>query len=118
MLKAPVTGYGDPCNLSRTLCQLQEIVMEDGQASVGESTAGEMKLVGGRLCLDFTNTVGGRKDSPMKSGAPAPVLRDKLKSYADLAAWGRHTGLVTEVEAQSLIRESKRRVMEAAAVLE
>lgn len=88
---------------------------------VSYSSAGEMKLVGGRLCLDFANTVGGRKSNSAhrrSADVAALALREKLKDYSDLVAWGRHTGIITEAEAQRLIRESKRRGMEAAAVLE
>lgn len=84
------------------------------------SSAGEMKLVGGRLFLDFTNTVGGRKSTSVRKGSADAVLvlRDKLKDYSDLVAWSRHTGIITETEARRLIAESKRRGTEAAKVLE
>jgi predicted RNA-binding Zn ribbon-like protein len=39
-----------------------------------------MKFIGGRLCLDFVNTVGGRD----RAGAP---IRDKITGYEDLLAW-------------------------------
>jgi hypothetical protein len=39
----------------------------------------EMKFIGGCICLDFVNTVGGRV-----TGRDI-VLRDKLKDYPDLA---------------------------------
>lgn len=44
-----------------------------------------MKFVGGRLCLDFVNTVGARLGNE--------PLRDKLVSYADLAKWSGLAGL-------------------------
>jgi len=48
-------------------------------------TASKMKFVGGRLCLDFVNTVGARiGDEPQ---------RDKLVSYDDLVTWSRLAGL-------------------------
>ncbi len=88
-------------------------------STVNYSSAGEMKLVGGRLFLDFTNTVGGRNsNSARKGSADAVVLRDKLKDYSDLVAWGQHTGIIPETEARRLIAESKRRGTEAATVLE
>lgn len=52
------------------------------------------KFVGGRACLDFVNTVGGRD-----RGA---VLRDKLRDYADLAAWSAAAGLLKPAEARTL----------------
>ena len=79
-----------------------------------------MKLVGGRLCLDFVNTTGGRASDPA-SGTNDPfavvILRDKLNDYFDLLIWGQRTGLLTEAELQELIHEGKRREAEAAAVL-
>lgn len=78
------------------------------------------KLVGGRLCLDFVNTVGGRtgRPGPGKRGADtAVVLRDKLNDYVDLLIWSGRTGLLTEAELQALRREGKRREADGAAVL-
>jgi len=79
-----------------------------------------MKLIGGRLCLDFTNTVGGRQRdaAPRKSAARALILGEKLTDYADLVAWSREAEILTPAEAQRLVRESKQRGAEAAAVLE
>jgi len=48
------------------------------------------KFVGGRLCLDFVNTVGGRT-------ARGAVIRDKLATLDDLLAWGRAAGMRTPV---------------------
>ena len=44
------------------------------------------KFIGGSLCLDFVNTVGGR----VRGG----ILREKLTSPADLASWGRSSFVV------------------------
>jgi len=84
------------------------------------SSAAEMRLVGGRLCLDFVNTVDGRKhdSSPKKSQSlDSLVLGDKLKDYSDLVGWSRHAGLVTAAEAARLIKESKQKPAAANAVL-
>jgi predicted RNA-binding Zn ribbon-like protein len=85
-----------------------------------ERPAARMNLAGGRLCLDFVNTVGGwNPDRAEAKNRPfAAVARDdKLNSYIDLLAWSLHTGLLTDSEAQSLAREAGRRVKEAAATL-
>jgi predicted RNA-binding Zn ribbon-like protein len=80
------------------------------------SPAGTMKLVGGDLCLDFVNTVGGR--APTGGGSMgSEVIADKLRGYADLVAWGRHAGVVTEPDARRLARRAEERPREAAAVL-
>ena len=74
------------------------------------SSAAEMKLVGGRLCLDFVNTVDGRrKDSSL--------LGDKLRDYSDLVAWSQHSGIITPAESARLIRESKQKPAAANTVL-
>ena len=80
-----------------------------------QASAAEMKLVGGRLCLDFINTVGGRKrDSPRRGARSAEsVLGDKLVEYSDLVEWSRHSGIVTATEAERLIQVSKRNAGEA-----
>jgi len=75
-----------------------------------QSSAAEMKLVGGRLCLDFVNTVDGRKND-------SSPLRDKLKDYSDLVAWSQHTGIVTTAEAARLIKEGKQKPAAANTVL-
>jgi len=85
-----------------------------------ERPAARMNLVGGRLCLDFVNTVGGWNPDPAsgKNDPYAAVARaDKLNDYFDLLVWGLHTGLFNENEAQALAREAGRREKEAAATL-
>lgn len=80
------------------------------------ASAAEMKLVGGRLCLDFINTVDGRKsDSPRRKSPSfnSQLLGDKLGEYPDLVEWSRHSGIVTATEAERLIQASKRNAGEA-----
>ena len=74
------------------------------------SSAAEMKLVGGRLCLDFVNTVDGRRND-------SSLLGDKLKDYSDLVAWSQHSGIITAAESARLIRESKQKPAAANTVL-
>ncbi len=59
-----------------------------------------LKLVGGRLCLDFTNTIDGRKDA----GAI-----EYLHGYDDLLAWGRHVGALSDDVVGRLSGEAARR---------
>lgn len=73
--------------------------------AIQTSAAAEMKLVGGRLCLDFLNTVDGRKS---ESRSVDRVLGDKLADYSDLVQWSRHSGIVTATEAERLIQAGKR----------
>jgi len=52
------------------------------------------KLVGGRLCLDFVNTVGNRR--------AGPAATDHLQRFDDLIAWGRQAKLLSDDDAQTL----------------
>ncbi|HLW48169.1 MAG TPA: ABATE domain-containing protein [bacterium] len=58
---------------------------------------------GGRLCLDFINTVGSRAHP-----------KERLNSYSDLLSWARQAGVLSERDAQRLARAAKRRPDEAA----
>ena len=89
--------------------------------AIQASAAAEMKLVGGRLCLDFINTVDGRKsDSPRREShsVNSQLVGDKLVEYSDLVEWSRHSGIVTATEAERLIQASKRNAGEARDVLD
>ncbi|HJP93285.1 MAG TPA: ABATE domain-containing protein [Pyrinomonadaceae bacterium] len=85
-----------------------------------KSSAAEMRLIGGRLCLDFVNTVDGRKNnSSQRKSQPlnSLVVGDKLEDYSDLVAWSQHSGIVTAAEAARSIKESKQKPSSANAVL-
>lgn len=71
--------------------------------------AGTLNLLGGRLCLDFTNTVDWH-------ASEHPV--EFLTSYAALVAWSWHAGVLSNREAQTLLEEAEHRPTEANAVLE
>ena len=55
--------------------------------------AGNLKLLGGRRCLDFVNTLYWR-------GTETPV--EFLNTYADLVTWSRHVGICTPAEVRRL----------------
>ncbi len=85
-----------------------------------ERPAAQAHLVGGRLCLDFVNTVGGWTTETVtdKNARFATIaLADKLNDYVDLLAWSLRTGLLSENEAQALAREARRREKDASAAL-
>lgn len=65
-------------------------------------------LSGGRLCIDFTNTVDAR-------GSAQP--RERLERYADLVAWSHQGGNLSPDQAGQLRAEAARRPDDAAAVL-
>jgi predicted RNA-binding Zn ribbon-like protein len=72
------------------------------------SPAGNLKLIGGQLCLDFANTVDWHaSDHP----------REYLTDYADLIAWSQHTGILSKRKAQALLQEATDRRTEADAIL-
>jgi predicted RNA-binding Zn ribbon-like protein len=77
--------------------------------------AARLKRVGGQLCLDFANTVGGW--NPVSGEARFEVRDERLEDYADLVAWTVGAGALPEADATALLREATRRPSEAAGVL-
>jgi predicted RNA-binding Zn ribbon-like protein len=73
-----------------------------------ERHAGNLELVGGHLCLDFSNTVSSRDEA---------MRYDYLTRYDDLVDWARHAQMLTEPEAQALLRSAAGHPKLAAAVL-
>jgi predicted RNA-binding Zn ribbon-like protein len=57
------------------------------------SRAGRLPLVGGALCLNFTNTTSGR-------GTPHQI--EHLHRFEHLLAWARHAGALDETAATAL----------------
>jgi predicted RNA-binding Zn ribbon-like protein len=74
-----------------------------------ETRAGSLKLLGGRLSLDFANTADWH-------ASEEPV--EQLTSYADLLAWSVHTGILIADQGQRMLEEARQRPLQAAAVLE
>lgn len=81
-----------------------------GVSLLSGRAAGAVHLVGGRLCLDFINSVGGRRVSASEE---LTIRDEQIGDYLDLLAWGRHAGVLTAREAESLARRSLRRKEEA-----
>ncbi|MFZ0452430.1 MAG: CGNR zinc finger domain-containing protein [Ignavibacteriaceae bacterium] len=70
------------------------------------------KFIGGMLCLDFVNSVGGRM---VKEGRHLPenvVIRDKLENFKDLVSWEKEIGIITEAEKKYLINLSEKKEAE------
>jgi predicted RNA-binding Zn ribbon-like protein len=89
--------------------------------NVTESAAGELRLVGGQLCLDFVNTVSGRSTASQgkrRAVKTVLILGEKLNTYTDLVCWSRHTGIIADRDAEKLIRLGTSRRVEATAILE
>jgi predicted RNA-binding Zn ribbon-like protein len=74
--------------------------------------ADRIELLGGRLCLDFVNTVEPRVE-PSHGGDP----REYLVEYADLVAWEAHAGALPPDAARALLVAAHARPGEAFAVM-
>ena len=95
-----VTEYHGPGNLSKHIYRLP------------------VKFIGGRLCLDFVNTVGGRVSRGARGRDYAgAVIREKLTSYEDLLAWSVLAGSVDRRAAGELARIAAREPREASNAL-
>ena len=81
----------------------------DAPGSAGEVSPEGLNLLGGRLCLDFVNTVDPRVGENRQ---------DYLSSYAAYLAWGVHVGVLTGEQAQQLHQEAAERPAEAGAVVD
>ncbi len=73
----------------------------------GDGTEYVFELSGGRLCLDYVNTLSGSRAHPT----------ERLNSYRDLVSWGRQAGALGDREAQQLAQAAQRRPEEAARTL-
>ena len=71
-------------------------------------TAASLKLLGGRLCLDFVNTLDWR-------GTDTP--QEILNTFYDLAVWSRHAGITTNAETSQLLRLAGQAASNAGQVL-
>jgi predicted RNA-binding Zn ribbon-like protein len=74
-----------------------------------QRTASNVELVGGRLCLDFANTVSTRSEG---------LGREYLNSYDDLLVWVQRAGILAEDEVQGLRERAARYPELAAAALQ
>jgi predicted RNA-binding Zn ribbon-like protein len=70
--------------------------------------AASLKLLGGRLCLDFVNTLDWR-------GTADP--REFLNSYQDVVNWSRHVGIANRKESQQLSRMAEQSTTDPEKVL-
>lgn len=84
---------------------LEANVADGGEATQREK---EFDLSGGRLCLDFVNTEGGRH---------LPTPRDDLKTYEDFVAFARQSGALGDEESTVLRQAARERPDEALSAL-
>jgi predicted RNA-binding Zn ribbon-like protein len=72
-----------------------------------KSAVNSLKLLGGRLCLDFVNTQGWRgKEDP----------GEYLNTYSDLIAWSSHVDMISKQEARALSEMSDKHHLAAESV--
>jgi predicted RNA-binding Zn ribbon-like protein len=76
--------------------------------SYKKKDAGNLELLGGRLCLDFVNTLDWR-------GRKSP--QEILNTYHDLVTWSQHVGLMKDCETQMLIQKADKHPSEAERIL-
>ena len=77
-------------------------------SSTQSAPAKKFQFVGGDLCLDFCNTMGGKR-----SGIP----REYLNTIADFVSWCEQAGLIGLPEAKALLRQAARDPAGAASTL-
>ena len=82
-------------------------------AALRDRPAGHAKLVGGRLCLDFANSV--RRWPPEGPDGARDDADERLGAYADLLAWSGRVGALDEDAIVRLWREAERRPDDARA---
>jgi len=70
--------------------------------------AGNLRLIGGQLCLDFVNTANNHSRTNMK---------EHLVDYAALIAWARHARALGAADARQLAAEAGTRPANAAQAL-
>lgn len=77
--------------------------------------------LGGRLCLDFTNTLEPRDDIAPNERSPYAhklVRREYLSSYESLAAWGVQVGTLSSKTALDLIDKAAQQSLAAQVTLQ
>jgi predicted RNA-binding Zn ribbon-like protein len=73
------------------------------------TTGNKQSTISGKLCLDFANTAEWHASEHPK---------EKLKTYNDLVKWALLVEILSELEAQKLIRKAKRESSRVEEVLE
>src|SRR2546423_14889835 len=67
----------------------------DSSVEAGVRPSRKFLFIGKELCLDFCNTVGGKRGA---------TVREYLNSYADFASWCEQAGLLERPRAEALAR--------------
>jgi len=85
----------------------------------GDDPGAAFKMIGGKLCLDFINTVSARRPNPRAGGRDYAdrIEKERLVAFDDLVRWGRATGTVSAAEAKALARAARGAPAKAALVV-
>lgn len=83
------------------------------EIKMSASEKNKWKFVGGNLCLDFVNSIGGRVPQGKKYSSGYNIVNDKLKNFDDLIDWGKNSGAVIKPEAYELIKLKSKNQTEA-----
>src|SRR5215212_10450843 len=87
-------------------CRLRSSVLySPSMTSAAERT---FQFIGGDLCFDFCNTVGGKR---------GVRTREYFVSYADFLSWCRQAGLLSQADVDALLRKASHQPDAATAVL-
>ena len=89
--------------------QERAVPARDVGGSMAQAATGEyvFQLTGGRLCLDFANTLSGGRERPT----------ERLIAYRDLVTWGRQAGVLSDGDARHLARVAAQHPHDAARTL-
>lgn len=85
---------------------------------MNKSDTPKWKFVGGRLCLDFVNSVDARLEQKMKNSTVFTFWADKLSGYTDLAEWAREAGILQERDIKRMIHIASQKERESKQIFE
>jgi predicted RNA-binding Zn ribbon-like protein len=91
-------------------------MVEEQREALHAAIARLPKLVAGKLCLDFANTIEPR-GRQVPNPPPGRERHDHLPGYTDLIAWAHHAGIVDEPGALGLLAHAAARPSAAAVML-
>ena len=80
--------------------------------------AQKWKFVGGRLCLDFVNTVDNRHEQKVKNSTIFTFRADKLSGYSDLVEWAKEAGILEERYITRMVHIASQKERESRLVFE
>lgn len=82
--------------------------------ALDDRAAARTKKVGGRLCLDFVNLVGGWDVSGSRGARPTFEIRDdRLRDFADLVAFSVATAVLDGARARKILHRAEAHPQEA-----